>query len=56
MTAEGHAFDKRAIARHIAGRLTERYKVPLTYRQVARIERTDNGKLNRKFYTSRQER
>lgn len=50
VTAEGHAFDKRAIARHIAGRLTERYKVPLTYRQVARIERTDNGKLNRKFY------
>lgn len=45
----GHTLDKRAIARHIAEQM-EQYKVPLTYRQVDKIQRNTNGKLDRKFY------
>ena len=47
--ADGITLDKRRLARHIADRL-ESYKVPLLYEAVPRIERTFNGKLNRKHY------
>ena len=50
VTAEGCSLDKKAIARHIAASLKDQYKVPLTYQEVDHIERTANGKLNRKFY------
>ena len=47
--ADGVPLDKRALARHIAARL-ESYKVPQLYEAVDHIERTFNGKLNRKHY------
>lgn len=50
VTSEGYSLDKKAIARHIAACLKDQYKVPLTYQEVDHIERTANGKLNRKFY------
>lgn len=43
------ALDKRKIAQYLNTQL-ESYKVPLFYQQVDKIERTFNGKLNRKFY------
>ena len=43
------AFDKRQIARQLAGRL-ENYKVPQLYGQVETIRRTYNGKIDRKYY------
>ena len=46
---EGEKMNKRTIAIHLKERL-EIYKVPMLYEQVERIERTYNGKLNRKFY------
>ena len=42
-------LDKRRLALHLKNHL-EIYKVPLLYEQVEAIERTYNGKLNRKFY------
>ena len=47
--AEGAAFDKRVIARYLKSRL-ESYKVPLLYEQVEKVNRTYNGKLDRKSY------
>ena len=47
--ADGHEMNKRQIARYLKERL-EIYKVPMLYEQVERVERTYNGKLNRKFY------
>ncbi len=47
--AEGHSLDKRTLARALAQRL-EPYKVPMLYEQVAAVERTFNGKINRKAY------
>ena len=47
--ADGCQLNKRRIALHLKGRL-EIYKVPMLYEQVDRVERTYNGKLNRKFY------
>jgi acyl-coenzyme A synthetase/AMP-(fatty) acid ligase len=47
--ADGQALNKRQIALHLKQRL-ELYKVPMLYEQVEHIERTYNGKLNRKFY------
>ena len=47
--AEGHTLDKRALALHLRGRLVA-YKVPLLYEAVPNIQRTFNGKLNRKAY------
>lgn len=49
VTNDGCTLDKRALARHIAS-LLEPYKVPLRYRQEDHVERTHNGKLNRKAY------
>ena len=46
---EGTVFDKRTIARYLKSRL-ESYKVPLLYEQVERVNRTYNGKLDRKSY------
>ena len=46
---EGAVFDKRTIARYLKSRL-ESYKVPLLYEQVERVNRTYNGKLDRKSY------
>lgn len=47
--ADGEAMDPRKLAAFLKERL-EGYKVPLFYEQVPKIERTFNGKLNRKFY------
>ena len=47
--AEGHPLNKRQIALALKDRL-ETYKVPLLYEQVEKIQRTYNGKINRKFY------
>ena len=49
VTADGQSFDKRLIACALKERL-EIYKVPLLYEQVEIIQRTYNGKINRKFY------
>ena len=46
-----HDITWRELARFIADRL-EGYKVPQAYQAVDHIERTFNGKLNRKFYRS----
>ena len=47
--ADGRQLNKRLVAQHLATRL-ERYKVPMLYEQADHIERTYNGKLNRKYY------
>lgn len=49
VTPSSQPLDKRALARHLAGRL-EPYKVPMLYEQVDTIARTYNGKLDRKHY------
>ena len=46
---KGHRFYKRQIARALKDRL-EIYKVPLLYEQVETIQRTYNGKIDRKYY------
>jgi len=46
---EGQALDKRALALHLKSRL-ETYKVPLLYNVTDRVERTFNGKIDRKHY------
>lgn len=46
---DGHPLDKRALALHLKSRL-EPYKIPLLYEAVPAIQRTFNGKLNRKAY------
>lgn len=47
--ADGAVLDKRALALHIKSKL-EPYKVPTFYESVESIQRTYNGKLDRKFY------
>ena len=47
--AEGIEVSKRELARHINKSL-ESYKVPQLYEQVERVQRTYNGKLDRKYY------
>lgn len=49
MMADGVPLNKRQIACHLQTRL-ETYKIPWMYEQVEKIERTYNGKLNRKYY------
>ena len=44
-----YKLDKRAIALHLSKKL-KRYQIPLTYKEVDKIQRTFNGKLDRKFY------
>ena len=46
---EGEKLNKRQVALYLKERL-EVYKVPMLYKQVEQVERTYNGKLNRKFY------
>lgn len=45
----GYTFDRRSIALHLASRL-ENYKVPQNIEVVEKINRTYNGKLDRKSY------
>lgn len=45
-------INKKRIAQYLKTRL-ESYKVPLLYEQVGKIERTFNGKTNRKYYYDR---
>lgn len=47
--ADSFTLDKRSIAVHIKSKL-ESYKIPTYYEAVDRIERTYNGKLDRKYY------
>ncbi|MBR5102484.1 MAG: acyl--CoA ligase [Muribaculaceae bacterium] len=49
VTGDGVELDKKSLARFLASRL-EIHKVPMLYEKVSKIERTFNGKLNRKFY------
>lgn len=46
---EGTDFSSKQISEHLKTKL-ENYKVPTKYEQVEKIERTYNGKLNRKAY------
>ena len=46
---DGCDFDPKAISAFLAKTL-EAYKIPRFYEQVDKVERTYNGKLNRKFY------
>ena len=43
-------LDRRALACHLRSKL-ESYKVPMIYSQTDKIQRTFNGKLDRKYYT-----
>ena len=47
--ADGHSLNKRQIALALKDRL-ETYKVPLLYEQVEKVQRTYNGKIDRKYY------
>ena len=47
--ADGFTLDKRSIAMHIKSKL-ESYKIPTYYEAVDTIQRTYNGKLDRKYY------
>lgn len=47
--ADGKSLDKKSIALHIKSKL-EPHKVPTYYEAVDTIQRTYNGKLDRKFY------
>lgn len=46
---EGEKISKRELALFVSSKL-ERYKTPQIFREVQHIERTFNGKLNRKYY------
>jgi acyl-CoA synthetase (AMP-forming)/AMP-acid ligase II len=46
---EGTTLDKHSIARHLKGKL-EPHKIPTYYEAVEAIQRTYNGKLDRKYY------
>lgn len=48
---EGYELDKKAVAKRMKGQL-ESYKVPVNIECVDHIERTYNGKINRKFYNT----
>ena len=47
--ADGQTLSKRAVAMHLKERL-ETYKIPMLYEQVSAVQRTFNGKIDRKFY------
>lgn len=49
VTSDNAPLNKRELAAFIKTRL-ETYKVPMLYEEVTRIERTFNGKINRKYY------
>lgn len=46
---DGKALDRKALALHLKTRL-EPYKIPMLYSQIDKVERTFNGKINRKHY------
>ena len=46
---DGKALDRKALALHLKTRL-EPDKIPMLYSQVDKVERTFNGKINRKHY------
>jgi acyl-coenzyme A synthetase/AMP-(fatty) acid ligase len=50
--AEGYPLNKRQIALALKDRL-ETYKVPQFYEQVEKIQRTYNGKIDRKYYKNK---
>lgn len=47
--ADGASLDKRSLALHLKSKL-EPHKIPTYYEAVESIQRTYNGKLDRKFY------
>ena len=49
--ATGVKIDKTYISTYLSEKL-ENYKIPHQYEEVDHIERTYNGKLNRKYYKS----
>lgn len=51
--ADGCELDKRSVAVHIKSKL-EPHKVPTYYEAVDTIQRTYNGKLDRKFYKTKE--
>lgn len=51
---EGQVLNKKQLAHFLMDKL-ERYKIPQLYSSVDSVERTYNGKLNRKFYKTRLE-
>ena len=46
---EDTPYDVKSIRNHMVSKL-ENYKVPKFFEKVDKVERTYNGKLNRKFY------
>ncbi len=47
---EGNSFNKRELARYLKEKLTENWKVPISYEVVDAIRTMTNGKKNRKYY------
>ena len=47
--ADGAFLDKRSLALHLKSKL-EPHKIPTYYESVESIQRTYNGKLDRKYY------
>jgi acyl-CoA synthetase (AMP-forming)/AMP-acid ligase II len=48
---DGKILNQKALALHMKSRL-EPYKVPILYAEINQVERTFNGKTNRKYYHS----
>ena len=48
---DGYDFQPRAMSEFL-GKTLEAYKIPRFYEKVDKVERTYNGKLNRKYYRS----
>ena len=46
---EGKELNRKALALFLKSKL-ETYKVPLLYSTIDKVERTFNGKINRKYY------
>lgn len=46
---DGKELNRKELALHLKSKL-ETYKIPLSYSEVEKIERTFNGKINRKYY------
>ncbi len=47
---DGKELNRKALALHLKSKL-EPYKIPMLYSQIEKVERTFNGKINRKYYT-----
>lgn len=48
---DGKDLNRKALALYLKSKLAP-YKIPLLYNQVEKVERTFNGKINRKYYTA----